>query len=240
MGKTIALVLAAGKGSRMQSDTPKQYMMINKKPLLYYSLESFEKSTVDEIILVTGEEEIAYCRREMVERYSFSKVKKIVAGGTQRYWSVLNGLKEAQGAEYVLIHDAARPCLTVAQIEASIEGVQQYGACTLGVPVKDTIKVVDEDGMGIETPPRDSLWQIQTPQSFRYDELMKAYEKMRLSGDTDITDDTMILERYLGKKTKVLMGDYCNIKVTTIEDLSIVENFLRKIKKAVDTKKRKC
>jgi 2-C-methyl-D-erythritol 4-phosphate cytidylyltransferase len=116
-------------------------------------------------------------------------------------------------------------------IADSIDGVKQYGACTVAVPVKDTIKVVDEYCFGVNTPPRDTLWQVQTPQSFLYEDLLEAYEEMREADDTDITDDTMIIERYLNKKTKVIMGDYCNQKVTTEEDLWTVENFLKKTKK---------
>lgn len=234
MKHITAIVLAAGKGSRMHSDVPKQFLDLCGKPVLFYSLAAFEKSLVDDIILVTGKEDIEYCRRDIVDKYHFNKVKKIVAGGTERYWSVSNGLQAAKGADYVLIHDAARPCLTQQIIKNSILEVLKTGACTVGVPVKDTIKLVDDNGFGIETPPRNYLWQIQTPQSFCYKVIMEAYEKMEQAKDTDITDDTMIVERYLGKKTKVILGDYCNIKITTGEDLFTAENFLKKIKKVVD------
>lgn len=227
-----AIVLAAGKGSRMQSDIPKQYMLIGDKPVLYYSLQSFEESSVDDIVLVTSGDDVSYCRENIVEKYSINKVKNIVAGGSERYWSVKNGLLAAKGADYVLIHDAARPCLTVDVIERSITEVKQIGACTVGVPVKDTIKKVDEFCYGIETPPRDYLWQVQTPQSFSYEDIMKAYHYMEEENDTDITDDTMIMERYLGVKTKMIFGDYCNIKITTPEDLSVAEIFLKKSKKS--------
>lgn len=227
-----AIVLAAGKGSRMNSELPKQYMNVDSKPVLYYSLKAFEESPVDDIILVAGEGDISYCRKDIVEKYNISKVKTIVNGGTERYWSVKNGLVAAADTDYVLIHDAARPCLTIDMIERSIKEVQISGACTVGVPVKDTIKLVDEECFGVDTPPRNRLWQVQTPQSFAYQDIAKAYQLLEESGDVDITDDTMIVERYLGKKTKVIYGDYCNIKITTSEDLSMVENFLKKIKKS--------
>ncbi len=227
-----AIVLAAGKGSRMQSDIPKQYMEIEGKPVLYYSLKAFEESSVDDIILVTSEDDVSYCKNEIVDRYSISKVKNIVVGGAERYWSVKNGLNVANGTDYVLIHDAARPCLTQNVIEHSIEMVQKTGACTVGVPVKDTIKLVDADGFGVETPPRNLLWQVQTPQSFLYRDIIEAYRRMEHTNDTDITDDTMIMERYLGIKTKMIFGDYCNIKITTPEDLFVVEKFLKKSKKS--------
>lgn len=225
MKHVTAIVLAAGKGNRMHSDIPKQFMELNGKPVLYYSLKCFEDSVVDDIVLVTGEADIDYCKNEIVEKYHLHKVKAVVSGGSERYWSVEKGLKAAAGADFVLIHDAARPCLTKDMIERSIKEVELSGACTVGVPVKDTIKRVDENGIGIETPPREGLMQIQTPQSFGYADILAAYEKMKEENATDITDDTMIMERYLGVKTKVIQGDYCNIKITTPEDLLIAKNF---------------
>lgn len=226
-----AIVLAAGKGSRMQSEIPKQYMNIDGKPVLYYSLKAFDESLVDDIVLVTSEGDVSYCKNEIVEKYDIHKVKAIIAGGAERYLSVKNGLMSADKADYVLIHDAARPCLTMDIIERSIEEVQITGACTVGVPVKDTIKLVDDNCFGVDTPPRNRLWQVQTPQSFHYQDILKAYRMLETSGDTDVTDDTMIIERYLGKKVKVIQGDYCNIKITTTEDLSVVENFFKKNEK---------
>lgn len=227
-----AIVLAAGKGSRMQSEIPKQYMNIDGKPVLYYSLKAFEESLVDDIILVTSENSVSYCKNEIVEKYDICKVKAIIAGGEERYLSAKKGLMSADKADYVLIHDAARPCLTMDIIKRSIEEVQITGACTVGVPVKDTIKLVDDDCFGLDTPPRNRLWQIQTPQSFLYRDILEAYRILEASGDTDITDDTMIIERYLDKKVKVIQGDYCNIKITTTEDLSVVENFFKKNEKS--------
>lgn len=232
MGKVTAIILAAGKGNRMHSEVPKQFLELAGKPVLYYSLKAFEQSSVDDIILVTGKDDIAYCKEQIIEKYHFNKVRKIVEGGTERYWSVKNGLIAAKGAEYVLIHDAARPCIGKDIIEHSIIEVIQTGSCTVGMPVKDTIKVVDSDNYGVDTPSRDTLWQIQTPQSFRYQEIIAAYDKMEQSKDTDITDDTMIMERYLGVRTKVILGDYCNIKITTPEDLQIAEIFLRKLEES--------
>lgn len=232
MENVTAIILAAGSGSRMHTDIPKQFLEVNERPIISYSIEAFERSTVSQIILVTSEDYVEYCKSEIVDKFKYSKVKKVIKGGSERYWSVKKGLEGAKGSDYVLIHDAARPCIMTELIERSIKQVLLEGACTLGVPVKDTIKIVDESGYGIDTPPRNLLWQIQTPQSFRYDEICQAYEKMELSGDTDITDDTMIMERYLQKKTRVIMGDYCNIKVTTSEDLYVVGNFLKKIEKS--------
>lgn len=232
MGKVTAIILAAGKGNRMHSDVPKQFLDLCGKPVLYYSLKAFQDSSVDDIILVTGKDDIVYCENAIIKKYHINKVKAVVAGGAERYWSVKNGLAAAEGTEYVLIHDAARPCVTVEMIEHSIEAVRQFKACTVGVPVKDTIKVVDCENVGIDTPARDTLWQIQTPQSFCYDNIMRAYWKMEQTQDIDITDDTMIMECYLGQKTKVILGDYRNIKITTPEDLLVAEIFFGNLEKS--------
>lgn len=229
MGNITAIILAAGRGNRMGSEIPKQFLEINGKPVLYYSLNAFEQSSVDDIVLVTGKEDIAYCKEQIIDKYHFNKVRKIVEGGSERYWSVKNGLIAAEGTQYVLIHDSARPCINKMIIEHSIIEVMQTGCCTVGMPVKDTIKVVDSEHYGIDTPSRDTLWQIQTPQCFEYNKIIEAYEKMEQANDTDITDDTMIMERYLGVRAKVILGDYCNLKITTPEDLNIAEIFLRKL-----------
>lgn len=217
----------------MHAECPKQFMDLCGKPVLYYSLQVFSScSQIDEIVLVTGEENIEYCQLDIVDKYRIPKVKAVVAGGSERYWSVLNGLKEVEDCEYVLIHDSARPCVTEDIIRRSIIEVKNTNACTVGVPVKDTIKVVDETGMGIETPKRDTLWQIQTPQSFSVSLLLRAYEKLKCENATDITDDTMIVERFEGVNSKVIFGDYCNIKITTPEDLETVKKFFEKNKKS--------
>lgn len=229
MKKIGAVILAAGKGSRMQSDCPKQFMEVRNRPVLYYSLNVFSKcNKIDEIVLVTGKDSIAYCKNEIVEKYGIKKVSCIVEGGSERYWSVYNGLQYLKDTDYVLIHDSARPCVTEDMLLRSIDEVMICNACTLGVPVKDTIKMVDEKGMGIETPKREMLWQIQTPQTFSTNMLISAYEKMKRDNITDITDDTMIMERFGGLHSKVILGDYCNIKITTPEDLFMVEKFLGK------------
>ncbi len=227
-----AIVLSAGKGSRMHSDIPKQYMKLNGKEVIYYSLNVFQESQVDDIILVSGEDDIEYCRRDIVEKYDFNKVINVVAGGSERYWSVRNGLDACKETDYVLIHDGARPCIDNNMIIRLMDEVILHDACTVGVPAKDTIKVVDEDNYGIGTPDRKTLWQVQTPQGFLYTDIKNAYEKMENDSESNITDDTMIVERYLGKKTKLIFGDYKNVKITTPEDIMVVENFLKNNKKS--------
>ncbi|MCR5214774.1 MAG: 2-C-methyl-D-erythritol 4-phosphate cytidylyltransferase [Eubacterium sp.] len=222
-----AIVLAAGKGSRMKSDKAKQFLEINGKPLLYYSLKIFDASVVDEIVVVTRQGDIDYVRQEIVNKYGLHKVRKIVAGGKERFNSVARGIKATDKRnKIIMIHDGARPCLTNRMILDSISGARRYKACTVAMPVKDTIKIVDENGFGVETPDRRTLYQIQTPQTFERALLEEAYDRLRLSGDTDVTDDTMIVERYMDVQSKMIEGSYENIKVTTPEDMVIAEAYL--------------
>lgn len=230
-GKVTAVVLAAGRGRRMESRIQKQYLQLAGRPLICYALEAFQKSGVDEIILVTGAGEEEFCRREIVAAWGFSKVAAIVPGGKERYHSVYEGLKAAAGSDYVLIHDGARPCVTEEIIQAAIDGARKYRACVIAMPVKDTIKVADEQEFARETPDRSRLWMIQTPQAFSYPLVYDAYDRM-LSGGGDqrgITDDAMVVERMTGEKVRLIRGSYENIKVTTPEDLAVAEVFLRRI-----------
>lgn len=230
MNKTTAIVLAAGSGSRMKSKTKKQFMEIKGKPVIWYSLFEFEKSRVDEIILVTGKEDIDYCKKEIVEKYNLKKIKNVVAGGSERYESVYNGLKEVTG-NIVLIHDGARPLINNEIIERSIEGTIKSDACVVGVPVKDTIKRANKEGYIIDTPNRSELWITQTPQSFKTDLVKMAYKKMKEElekGNTtlNITDDAMVVEEFTTNQVRFVQGDYKNIKVTTPEDIDIAELFI--------------
>ncbi len=224
--KVTAIILAAGRGSRMESAVQKQYLMLGNYPVVYYSLKCFQQSEVDDIILVVGKDEVEYCEKEIVKAYGFSKVSKIIAGGGERYESVYNAIMAVEDSAYVVIHDGARPFVTEDMILASIKIVKEHGACTVGVPTKDTIKEVSENGFGEKTLDRKKLWNVQTPQSFKIELLRKAYLKMMSSGDTDITDDTMIVERYMGHSVKLIMGSYENIKITTPGDMKIAEIFL--------------
>ena len=222
-----AIVLAAGSGSRMNQKKEKQFLLLDGKPVLYYSLKTFEASIVDEIILVTKEKDIDYCREEIVEKYGFTKVKRIVSGGKERYDSVQKGMRAADKRNnIIMIHDAARPFVTNRMILDSISAARRYKACTVAVPVKDTIKVVDEYEFGVETPDRSTLYIIQTPQTFDRKLLREAYDRLRISGDKDITDDTMIVERYLDQRVNMVEGSYKNIKITTPEDMPVAEALL--------------
>lgn len=229
MERITAIILAAGTGSRMNSNVHKQYMSLMEKPVLYYSLNAFEKSRVTDIVLVTGAGEEEYCRREIVERYDIQKVSAIVEGGKERYHSVYEGLKAAEGADYVLIHDGARPLVTEDIIARSIDAVRECRACVAGMPVKDTIKVVDEYGVAKETPDRSALWLMQTPQSFSYTLILDAYKKLLALDNPVVTDDAMVLEKAYGQKVRVIKGSYRNIKITTPEDLIAAEAYLKEV-----------
>ena len=225
--KYAAIVLAAGSGKRMNSQVHKQYLIIQDRPVLYYSLKAFEDSAVDEIVLVVGKGEEEFCRREIVDKYGISKVKAIVEGGKERYHSVFEGLKQTSDADYVLIHDGARPFVNQDIIRRCMQEVQKYQACVVGMPVKDTIKIADEGGYAKQTPDRKNVWMIQTPQTFSYALINEAYEEMLKTEDTAITDDAMVLERIKGKKSKLIEGSYRNIKITTPEDLLIANVYLQ-------------
>ena len=225
--KYTAIVLAAGSGKRMNSKVHKQYLIIQDRPVLYYSLKEFQDSAVDEIVLVVGKGEEEFCRREIVDKYGISKVKAIVEGGKERYHSVFEGLKQTSDADYVLIHDGARPFVNQDIIRRCMQEVQKYQACVVGMPVKDTIKIADEGGYAKQTPDRKNVWMIQTPQTFSYALIYEAYEEMLKTEDTAITDDAMVLERIKGKKSKLIEGSYRNIKITTPEDLLIANVYLQ-------------
>lgn len=229
--KITAIVLAAGKGSRMKSDVQKQYMQLAGKPVVAHSLEQFEQSAVDEIVLVTGQDEMDYCKEHIVDAYHITKVQHIVAGGAERYESVYRALEAMEKSNYVFIHDGARPCITQSIIQACIEHVKKYKTCIIGMPVKDTIKIADENDFAKDTPDRKTLWQIQTPQCFVYDEIKRAYEKMMESGQKNITDDAMVMENFGSRKVKLVEGSYKNIKITTPEDMEIGEIFLKAFEK---------
>lgn len=233
MERITAVILAGGSGKRMNSSVPKQYLTLAGKPVIYYALHAFEKSAVTDIVLVAGAGDADYCREEIVHRYGFGKVRAVTEGGRERYESVYRGLLAAGDAEYVLIHDGARPLVTEDVIARSIACARECRACVVGMPVKDTIRLVGADGLADETPDRRRLWQIQTPQTFCGRLIREAYEKVladvacgRLDGGS-ITDDAMVLEYASGQRVKVIEGSYRNLKITTPEDMILAEACLK-------------
>lgn len=221
-----AIILLGGEGKRMKSDVKKQYINIKGFPIIYYTIKAFEKSNIDEIVLVVpkGEEELV--RKDIVDFYSFSKVKTIVEGGSERIWSVKNGLLVSKG-EYVLIHDGVRPLISTNKINSIIKEVQEKRRVILALPSKDTIKIV-KDGKIEKTVDRKTTYIIQTPQAFLRDDILDSYKKIEKNSKIDITritDDAMLLE-LTGKDVYVTMGDYSNIKLTTKEDIDTIESLL--------------
>ena len=227
--KCTAIVLAAGQGKRMNSSVQKQFLMLKGKPLLYYSLECFQKSKeIEDIILVTGKECIDFCKQEIIELYGFTKVSKVVAGGKERYDSVYAGLCACEDSDYVFIHDGARPFVTEEIISRVKDAVLEFQACIVGMPSKDTIKIADADQMVKETPNRSTVWNIQTPQAFSYALIKEAHEIARIQNMETITDDAMVVETYKNAPVRLVEGAYENIKITTPEDILIAEKFLEK------------
>lgn len=237
--RTTAIVLAAGQGKRMKSDTAKQYLLLKDKPVLYYSLKAFQESLIDDIVLVTGANEMENVRQNIVETYGFTKVTAIVEGGKERYHSVFHGLqavycdrKQELVPHYCYIHDGARPFVTGDMIQRALTCVQQEDACVMGMPVKDTIKIADQNGYAQSTPNRNLVWKVQTPQVFKFSLIYDAYTKLMeqeeelLKQGQVITDDACVVELLTSKKVKLVEGSYENIKITTPDDLKIAETFL--------------
>jgi 2-C-methyl-D-erythritol 4-phosphate cytidylyltransferase len=231
--KTTAIVLAAGQGKRMNASVHKQYLLIKDKPVLYYSLKAFEESLVDDIVLVTGKGEGEYCQHEIVDKYGFRKIRIIVEGGKERYHSVYNGIKAVNwDCDYIFIHDGARPFVNSDIIERAYNEVKISKACIVGMPVKDTIKISDINGYVADTPSRNLVWQVQTPQTFEKSLITDAYEKLivneekLLSEGVTITDDAMVVEYFEKVPVKLVQGSYENIKITTPDDLKVAENLL--------------
>jgi len=231
MSDFAAIVLSAGVGSRMKSDIPKQYMDLNGKPVIYYSLKAFEDNGFSSIVLVCGKEDVEYCEKEIVEKYNLTSVKAVVPGGKERYHSVYEGLKALKGTDYVFIHDGARPMLTQEIINRLKETVVKEDAAVAGMPVKDTIKIVDEDAYVAETPERKYVWQVQTPQCFAFPIIYEAYQSIIQDEEEGwtipvVTDDAMVLSYVADHEIKMIEADYRNIKITTPEDLLIAKLFL--------------
>ena len=225
-----AVILAGGRGSRMHSDVQKQYMLLNGRPLIAYALEAFENSCADDLVLVTGAGEADFVQTQILSKLKLKKLRAVVTGGKERYHSVYEGLKALKNCDYVLIHDGARPLVTEDIIGRSAKAAVQDGACVVGMPVKDTIKVSGPDNFAVSTPDRSSLWQIQTPQAFSYPLIRQAYDCLMEDPalQKGITDDAMVVERFGGARVRLVEGSYENLKVTTPEDLILAEALLQR------------
>lgn len=225
--RNVAIVLAAGRGTRMKSEVQKQYLLLQGKPVLYYSLNEFQRCPfMDEVVLVTGEGEQDFCKKEILKPYGFDKVTNVIAGGKERYCSVYEGLKAISNCTYVYIHDGARPFIDQEMLQRAHDAVAKYQACAVGMPVKDTIKISDTDGFAAHTPNRNLVWAIQTPQVFSYELIRKAYDRIPKDGEVNITDDAMVMETFGEERVKLVHGSYKNMKITTPEDLLIAKSLV--------------
>lgn len=221
-----AIILAGGKGKRMNSSISKQFIEIKGKPIIYYTIKKFnDNKKIDNIVIVLSQEEVEYFKENILNKYDL-KVDKIVIGGAERQDSVYNGLKSLENTEtdIVLIHDGARPFISDRIIDEGIKYAIMYGACAPGVMPKDTIKIKEKNNFSIDTPNREKLVAIQTPQVFKFKEVLECHERVKMD-KVVVTDDTMVVERY-GNKVYLYDGEYTNIKVTTPEDLILGEKLI--------------
>lgn len=232
-----AIVLSAGQGKRMGTSVQKQYIELQGKPIIYYTLSVFQKSEIiDDIILVVGKDQLKYVQEEIVRKYHFTKVKTVVEGGHERYASVWQGLKAREYDKYyeniqdgyVFIHDGARPFVDEEMLERAYDTVRKYKACVAGVPSKDTIKLINEEQFAVTTPEREYVWAVQTPQVFEKTLIFEAYARLMQEECVHVTDDAMVVEQMMRLPVKLFEGSYENIKITTPEDLDIARIFLSK------------
>ena len=229
------LLMAAGSGLRMGGDTRKQYIDVKGRPLFTYALETFDRSDIiTDIMIVVPEGDQEYCR-EIVESCGLAgKVRKIVAGGRERCFSVHNGLQAVDWpCDYVFIHDSARPFIDDDTMGRLLDEVRISKACIAAVPAKDTVKIADQEGFVAQTPNRKDVWLVQTPQVFDFELIKEAHEKMVVRYDellkkgVIITDDAMVAETFSGYRVKLVMANYRNIKVTTPEDMDTVAAYMK-------------
>lgn len=224
--KTSAIIPAAGSGRRLNNKQKKQYIEIWDKPLLFYPLDAFHKSEkVDEIVVVAPGSDIKYTREDIVDKYSFGKVKCVVEGGSERQDSVKAGFQNiSRDTDIVVIHDAARPVINTGLIERVILSAIENGCAISAVPVTDTLKMA-VNGIVRNTFPRENFWRSQTPQAFRYEVLFECYEK-KLDEEAVFTDEAQIAE-YAGFVVSIVEGSEQNIKITDTNDFKLAEFLLK-------------
>jgi len=225
--RTVAIIPAGGAGKRLGTSIAKQYLLLDRVPVLVRTLKIFQQAKViDEIVLVVPEDDLISAKKQLVDKYDLTKVNAIVAGGKERQDSVRNGLSAIfDRCDVVIIHDGVRPLLTEEMINQVVAAAKSYGASSMGVKVKDTVKQTTDSDLIAATLPRNNLWLTQTPQAFTFDVLQKAYAAA-VSDKFYGTDDASLVER-IGVKVKMIAGSYENIKITTPDDLIIAEAFIK-------------
>ena len=229
--KTAAIIPAAGSGTRMENEHPKQFLDVDGRPLLAVTLEKFQVCPViHTVILVVPEKDVTYSQNEIVERHGLRKVEKVVAGGERRQDSVRLGVEASGGeCELVLIHDGVRPLVTPDLIVRVVEAAQEHRAVITGLAAKETVKEIDQDARVMKTYDRQKVWLVQTPQVFRYEDILMAHRRAVEEGWEEVTDDALLVER-VGIPVKMVEGSEDNIKVTTPQDLELVRFLLKRQK----------
>lgn len=228
MGRIAAVIPAAGQGKRMGAGLNKQLLLLGARPVLAHTLDVFQSCPlINEVVVVSAADEIPVIEQEVVKQFHLTKVAAVVAGGKERQDSVRLGLAAINPeTEWVVVHDGARPLLLLQELEEIIRKALEQGAAIAAVPVKDTIKQVDLEGKVLSTPPRDSLWAVQTPQVFRKASLVRAHQR---AWETNFlgTDDASLVEA-MGGTVYVVKGSYENIKITSPEDMDIALTILKR------------
>ncbi len=219
------VIPAAGIGKRMKTAKPKQFLELNSKPILAYTLEKFSKiKEVSEIIVSTSKDCFSEAE-QILSKINFTNFK-IVEGGKERQDSVFNGLKACENKNFVLVHDGVRPFVNENEILEVFKKAQEFGGAILAVKVKDTIKF-GENGLVKETPNREKLWSVQTPQGFNFEILLEA-EKKAKEKNYYSTDESALVEKFFpNQKIAIVEGSYSNIKITSPEDLVLAEKLLQ-------------
>ncbi len=223
--RTVAIIPAAGAGARMGSDRAKQFLDFHGKPLLTVTLEKFQDCpAIQGIILVVPQDQLDYCAKEIIEPYHFTKVEKVVRGGARRQDSVRLGIEASDGHfELILIHDGVRPLVDSGLIEKVVAAGERDRAVITALPVKETVKEVDENGRVVKTWDRGQLRLVQTPQIFRYEDILKAHQQALREGWEAMTDDALLVEK-MGIPVRVIEGSETNIKVTTLHDMALARH----------------
>ncbi|MEE9553524.1 MAG: 2-C-methyl-D-erythritol 4-phosphate cytidylyltransferase [candidate division Zixibacteria bacterium] len=227
--RNMAILVAAGEGNRMESELPKQFMDLAGKPIAAHSLTLFERSAlIDEIILVVSEDYLTYSSQELVDKFAFKKIHKITTGGETRQESVFAGLSACPPtSDLVVIHDTARPLLTLDLLERSINKAAETNAAILAVSAKDSMKLGDGENV-LQTLKRDTVWIAQTPQVFKFESIFDAHKRAEVA-EYEATDDSELYEKYRGK-VAIVRGSYNNFKITTPGDLILAREILRGMK----------
>ena len=227
--RNMAVIVAAGSGSRMENELPKQFMDLAGKPIAAHSLNLFERcKLIDEVILVVSEDFLVYASQALVDKYNFNKVKKITTGGETRQESVFAGLSACPPtSDIVVIHDAARPLLTMGLLKRTIKTAENADASILAVPAKESVKLSDGETV-IRTLTRETVWIAQTPQTFNFEKILDAHKRAE-AAKYESTDDSELYEKYCGKVT-IVRGSYNNFKITTPGDLILAREIVREMK----------